>query len=586
MFLKGDLMKKEQKQILLFSNKNNGVAKPIKKPKVVFKPYSQNQEFLLPKNLEEEIDVGHVCRLISSIIDEMDLTNIYERYKGGGTSAYNPSMLLKVWILGFVNKIYSSRPLAKALRENVTFMWISGKQNPDFRTLNSFRKSLGKEIHQVFKEIVVSGIKLGIISGKDIFIDHTKVEANANKHKIIWRKNVERRQKSIDEELDDLFDYIDKVNEEEDKIFGDKDLPEKERKGFDKDKVKEIVEKINKRIKDGKVLHQKGVEIKKKVRRIAELTMKNTDYDEKKNILGERNSYSKTDIGAVAMMMKDKLSIKPAYNEGIVVENGFVINYILDDNCGDSKSFIPLMDGVIDNLGKTPETATADAAYGNEENHAYLEDKKIGNYLKYNLYHKEKSKKWRENSFRINDFLYNQETNEFTCKNNSKLVFEKEVEEKTKTGYIRKSSRYKSSEEQCSNCSFKNKCTDGKARSLNVSFEAERLKNIARQNLNSEKGKELRKRRGNEVESVFGDKKLNNRMPRFLLRGIKKVSIEAGLYFITHNIKKIHGYLNKAKDGKYEKEIIPLTNTILKNQKSFKNLVSSNFTFQTTPHLL
>ncbi len=582
MFLKGDSMRKKQKQGLLFSNKSIDFdpAKPIKKSKVVFKPYSQNQEFLLPKNLEEEITHGHVCRLISSIIDGMDLTNIYERYKGGGTSAYNPSMLLKVWILGFVNKIYSSRPLAKALRENVTFMWISGKQNPDFRTLNSFRKLLGKEIKQVFKEIVALGIKLGIISGKDIFIDHTKVEANANKHKIIWRKNVERRQKSIDEELDDLFDYIDKVNEEEDKIFGDKDLPEKERKGFDKDKVKEIVEKINKRIKDGKILRPKAAEIKKKARRIAELAGKKTDYDKKKKILGERNSYSKTDIDAVAMMMKDKLSIKPAYNEGIAVENGFVVNYVLDDNCGDSKSFIPLMDGAIDNLGKTPETATADAAYGNEENHTYLETKTIGNYLKYNLYHKEKSKKWQEKSFRLNDFIYDQEKNEFTCKNNSKLVFEKEIEEKTKTGYIKRISIYKASKAQCSKCPFKIKCTEGKARSLSFSFEAERLKNIARQNLNSEKGKELRKRRGNEVESIFGDEKLNNKMPRFLLRGIKKVDVEAGLYFITHNIKKIHEYLNKkAKENKDIKKIILQTKIISKNHRFLKKLALSNFTF-------
>jgi transposase len=562
MFLKGDLMRKKQKQTLLFSNKKVDVTKPIKKPKVVFKPYSQNQEFLLPKNLEEEIEYGHVCRLVNSIIDEMDLTNIYGRYKGGGASAYNPCMLLKVWILGFVDKIYSSRLLAKALRENVTFMWISGKQNPDFRTLNNYRKSLGKEIKQIFKEIVVLGIKLGIISGKDIFIDHSKIEANANRHKIVWRKNVEKRQKSIDEELDDLFDYIDKINKEEDQIFGDKDLPEKERKGFDKGKVKEIVEKINKRIKDEKILRQKAAEIKKKVRRTAELLEKKQAYDLKKKILGERNSYSKTDISAVAMMMKDKLSIKPAYNEGIAVENGFVVNYVLDDNCGDSKSFIPLMDGAIDNLGRAPETATADAAYGNEENHAYLEAKTIGNYLKYNLYQKEKSKKWQEKIFRVNDFVYNEKTNEFTCKNNSKLVFEKNIEEKTKTGYIKRISIYKASDAQCSKCPFKNKCTEGKARSLSLSFEAERLKSIARQNLNSETGVKLRKRRGNEVESVFGDKKLNNKMPRFLLRGIKKVNIEAGLYFITHNIKKIHEYLNKAKENNGAKKIILQTNIL------------------------
>ncbi|MBU0666470.1 MAG: hypothetical protein ABIC91_03555 [Nanoarchaeota archaeon] len=66
------------------------------------------------------------------------------------------------------------------------------------------------------------------------------------------------------------------------------------------------------------------------------------------------------------MMMKNKLTIKPAYNEGVAVENGFVLNYVVDDNRGDSVSFIPLMKGVIDNLGQTPKNTNSDSAYGNE----------------------------------------------------------------------------------------------------------------------------------------------------------------------------------------------------------------------------
>lgn len=579
-------MIKRQLQSLLFGDKKSLITGSdlLKKPKVVFKSYVQNQEFLLPKNIEEEILEGHVCRLISSVVDNMDLSYVFERYKGGGASAYNPKMLLKVWILGFVNKTYSSRLLAKALRENVTFMWISGKQNPDFRTLSNFRKSLGKEIKQIFKEIVKHGISVGIISGKDIFVDHTKIEANANKHKIVWRKQVEKRQKSIDEEIDRLFDYIDKINDKEDKIFGDKDLPEQERKGFDKDKVKEIVEKINKRIKDEKISRQKGVEIKKNIRRMGELTIKKEEYKKKKEILEERNSYSRTDIDAVAMMMKDKKNIKPAYNEGVAVENGFVVDYVLDDNCNDSRSFIPLMDKAINNLGKIPETTTADSAYGNEENHTYLENKNIGNYLKYNLYQKEKSKKWRDIKLRFDDFIYDKEKDEFTCKNNAKLVFEKEFEDITQTGFVKKMKRYLAPKGQCNDCLFKQKCTDGKARSLSVSFEAERLKNIARQNLNSEKGKELRKRRGNEVESVFGDKKLNNKMPRFILRGIEKVNIEAGIYFITHNIRKIQEYLDKKREKtqenkKNDKKILTQKIISIQNTNSYKNICFKNLTF-------
>lgn len=579
-------MKKLQMQSMLFSDRKVEIEDVMvkKKPKVVFKTYCKSQEFLLPKNIEDMIPEGHISKLIDMVIEQMNLQELYEKYKGGGASAYDPKMLLKVWVLGYLNKVYTSRPLAKNLRENVVFIWVSGKQTPDFRTLSGFRKSLGKEIKQIFKDIVKYGISTGIISGKDIFVDHTKMEANANKHKIVWKKQVERRQKDINEELDKLLDYIDKINDEEDNLFGEHDLPEQERKEFDKNKVKEIVEKINKRIKDENISRQKGNEIKKNVRRIEELTTKKEDYKNKKEILGKRNSFSRTDIDAVAMMQKDKKSIKPGYNEGISVENGFVVGFILDDNCNDSKSFVPLMNNTIDNLGKPPETTTADSAYGNEENHAYLEEKNIENYLKYNLFHKEKSKKWKEIKLRFKDFVYDEEKDEFTCKNNKKLVFEKEHEDITETGFVKKIKRYVMNEEQCCDCPFKEKCTKGKARSLNVSWNGERLKEIARQNLNSMKGKELRKRRGNEVESIFGDKKLNNKMQRFVLRSKEKVNIEAGLFFLTHNIKKIHEYFKKKREKLEEsnkkcKKILLQNGVLMQKFQFYKKCSLKNLTF-------
>ena len=83
-----------------------------------------------------------------------------------------------------------------------------------------------------------------------------------------------------------------------------------------------------------------------------------------------------------------------------------------------------------------------------------------------------------------------------------------------------------------------------------MSFQ--RLKKQARENLNSDKGKELRKRRGNEVESVFGDQKLNKLKRRYHLRGMPKVKLEAGMYYVAHNIRKIHK-INQIKSLKSRK---------------------------------
>ncbi|MBU0476973.1 IS1182 family transposase [bacterium] len=519
------------------------------KPKVVFKPYSQNQEFLLPKNVDDFIGAGHIARLISQIIDEMDLLFILDTYKGGGTSSYNPRMMLKSWILAFIYRIYSSRLVAKNLRENLSFIWISGNQTPDFHTLNDFRLRLKDDIKKIFKQIVKFALDQGIIQAKDIFIDHTKNEANANKHKIVWRKQVEKHSIRIDEELDDLFKYIDEINEKEEKTFGGKDLPEQERNGFDDEKVKQIIDKINNNVKEGKTNQEDGREQRKKVRRTKELLERKKVYNQKKHILNGRNSYSKTDHDAVGMMMKDQLTIRPGYNEGIAVENGFVLNYVISDNCADNVSFIPLMDGMIDNLGRAPENVNADGAYGTEENHRYLEKKRTNNYLKFNTYHREKSQKWRDKKIRLQNFSYDEKNNQFICPNNIKLMFVCDKQDITKTGYIRNISSYKSKEGACKYCRLKKKCLNEKnmtnTRTLQFSWLAERLKGQARQNLNSEKGKELRKRRANEVESIFGDEKLNKLKRRYNLRGIKKVSLEAGLYYISHNLRRIYTIRNK-----------------------------------------
>jgi len=534
-------------QKTLFSNKDIIVekTKPIVKKKIVFKSYSQNQDFLLPKSLHEFVEPGHIARLISDIIDKMDIDHIIKTYRGGGTSAFNPRMLLKDWILGFVNKIYSCRMLAKELRENLTFIWISGNQRPDFRTLNNFRLRLRDDIKSVFKQIVQYGIHEGIIEGKDVFIDHTKRSANANKHKVVWKKQVENQSRKIDEELDKLFDHIDKINADEEKVFGNKDLPEQERKGFDKEKIKKIVEKINKEMKDKKISREQAREEKKQLNRAIELLDRKAVYKQKKEILNNRNSYSKTDNDAVAMLMKDKLTVRPAYNEGIAVEKGFVVNYEVSNKVSDSVNFVPLMEGAISNLDRLPENVNADAAYGNEENWSFLQKNDIKNFLKYGLYRKEKIKKWKAEKLRFDDFIYNKEKDEFICKNNEMLSLVDKFEEITKTGYIRAINKYQAPEGACISCPFRALCTKSKARALELSWKGERLKQQAKENLESEKGKELRKRRGNEIESVFGDGKLNKSKDRYLLRGLSKVNIEAGLYYVSHNLRKIQTFLSK-----------------------------------------
>ena len=157
-----------------------------KHDRVTFKPYTMQQPSLLPPSLDELIAADDLVRLVNRAIEALDLQPVLARYKGGGTSSYHPQRMLKVLVYAYTQRIYSSRQIAKALRENILFMWLSGRNQPDFRTLNDFRsKTMKPVIDQVFGAVVEYLVEEGYVQLEHYFLDGTKVEANANKHKVV-----------------------------------------------------------------------------------------------------------------------------------------------------------------------------------------------------------------------------------------------------------------------------------------------------------------------------------------------------------------------------------------------------------------
>ena len=514
-----------------------------KKPrhnKVTYKKYEMSQDFLFPPSTSDYLPKNHIARLIHVIVDKMDIEYIESQYKGGGVSAYHPSMMLKVWLLGYVKKIYTSRKLEKVLQENIAFMWISGRQTPDFKTLSNFRLSLKDDIKIIFKEVVLMGLEIGIIQGKDIFIDHTKIHASANPYKITWRKNIERRLSKVDEELEILFKHIDELNEREDAHYGDESISTVKESAFDKENIHSIVDKINNSLKEGRVTKEDVKKDKKVLKKAEKLLDRKEKLEKQKEILGDRNSYSTTDNDASAMKMKRSEEIKPAYNEGIATENGFVVDYVISQNAADTVSFKELANGAIHNLGEKPEAIIADAGYGSAENYYYLKEEEIENFVKFQGYHSENK---MGDKFKLKDFTYDSTNDSFQCLNQQNLIFSHTQVRETKTGYKESTRIYKAEETSCGKCPIRAYCTTAKFRSLSVNPKLEEHKKIVRENLKSEKGIKLKKQRCFDVETVFANRKWNAANRRYLLRGKDKVSLEAGLVYLTHNIKKMFLFL-------------------------------------------
>ncbi|MEL7591219.1 MAG: transposase, partial [Anaerolineaceae bacterium] len=217
----------------------------------IFKPYEQNQAMLLPPSVEELIPETHMVRVVNRMIGEIDKRILEQQYKGGGTSAYNPQMLLKVIIYAYTQRVFSSRRIAKELRENINYMWLSGMNRPDHRTINRFRGKVMKAvIGEVFYGVIEQLMEQGYVNLESYFVDGTKIEANANRYTFVWRKSTEKNKAKLQEKVKQLLDEIDEIEVAEEEEYGDQDLEEMgEGKEIDVDQLKEAARKINERLR-------------------------------------------------------------------------------------------------------------------------------------------------------------------------------------------------------------------------------------------------------------------------------------------------------------------------------------------------
>jgi len=498
----------------------------------IFKKYNQNQTMLFPEAISDLIPENHIVRVLDEIIQKMDLSKIYSLYPGGGASAYDPEMMLKILIYGYIDNVRTVRKLEKALHENVNYMWLSGRQTPDFHTLNNFRRKLISFIKDIFSQVVDQAESLGMIKFERLFVDGTKIEANGNRHKMVWKKNAKKFKERRTEQIDELFNEIERLNDEEDALYGDENLPEFGREGLLRSpEAKAAIEKAARQASE-----KINERIKKTKRKIDKLESQKKNYEMQEQTCGERSGYSKTDIDATAMRMKDG-STRPAYNVMTACENQIVLNFEVEQNCSDSGLFTKLMDGIKDQHQKLPGNVCGDQAFGTEENYDYCKRQEMNSFLKFPSFHREQTAKFKSNSFLKENFTYDKLRDVYICPENQELIFVGLKEKKTRNGYHQVLREYKCF--NCAGCPSKEACTKAANRTIDWNEKLEKHKAVARILLKSDEGKEICRKRGSEVETPYANVKENQMFRKFRLRGLIKTTLEAGLIFMAHNIKKI-----------------------------------------------
>jgi transposase len=518
--------------------------KETTKKRASFKPYEQHQLTLLPIDLDTLIPESHMVRVVDRAIESMDTKPLFDRYPGGGTSAYNPVMMLKVIVYAYADKIYSSRKIAKATRENINFMWLTGNVQLDFMTINRFRSERLKGIiDDIFAEVVNLLLREEYIKFENYFLDGTKIEANVGKYSWVWGKSTARYKENLRKRVAEHLAAINIIEKEETDEYGSFDLPETGNgKAINSESIREAAAIIDEKLSE----NPKDKELKRAKKAIEkDYLVRMKKYEKQEEILEDRQSYSKIDTDATFMRMKEDHmkngQLKPGYNVQIGTENQFVTGYSIHRRPGDTSCMKPHLEQFKKLHGKLPDSITTDAGYGSEENYEYLAKEEVEHFVKYNTFHKEKSKKWQKDATRVQNWYYVEERDEYICAYGRYLVFIYEKKQKSDNGYESLIRVYEC--EDCKACPHRDKCVKSSNpdadRRIYVNRRLNELKGIAKAKLESEKGLEMRSKRSVEVESVFGNIKGNYGVRRFLLRGLEKVKIEWGLYSIAHNMRKM-----------------------------------------------
>jgi transposase len=509
----------------------------MSKPKrsVVFKAYTQNQAMLLPPSLDELIGADHPVRIVNQVLEKIDIEPLLKKYNGGGASSFHPRMLLKVLVFAYINNNYSSRKIEAALKENIYYMWLSGMNQPDHNTINRFRSDRLKEVlRQVFTQVVLLLSEEGLLNIKELYTDGTKIEAGANRYTFVWGKAIKTSRERIKKQLDELWQYAQNIAAAE--------LPDTDPSGFDKidaDKVEKTIEQINEALKDKPVARQVKQKLNYAKNNWADNLKK---YEEQEKILGERNSYSKTDQDATFMRMKEDHmlngQLKPAYNLQISSNNQYIVNYSLHQTTTDTTTLQSHTEIYKEQYNTTPDCITTDAGYGSEQNYQYLMDNQIENYVKYNYFDKDQSsKKDKKHPFTTDTLYYNKEKDYYVCPMGQHMKHIGTHQTKTKTGFVQTVHCYQAT--NCNGCPLRGVCHKAKGnRRIEVNHSLNAYKEQVRKNLNSEQGIYHRKKRPCDVEPVFASIKNNHYFKRFMLRTKPKTEIEAGLLALAHNLRK------------------------------------------------
>jgi len=501
----------------------------------------------MPVDMERIIDVHDAVYTFNEVVSHIDLN----RYFAGkvcrkGRPRYEREKLLKVVLFAFMEHGYPSlREIAKLCKTDIRFLWILDEMKaPTYATLCNFiNKELACSLEGIIQDINRYIFDKETVDLNHVYIDGTKIEANANKYSWVWKKSC---LKSIQREFQKATLAIQEANES---ILQYLQVKLGIREEYDPEYLKTLLSDFLKTVNMTveQFVHGSGKHKTAEQRiyeKIDSCRKKLLDYRMKVDICGDRrNSFSKTDHDATFMRVKKDYmgndQLLPAYNIQMGICDGYIAAYGIYQYASDMDCFQPLMEEFQRRYHHYPKYPVADAGYGSMNNYLYCAEHGMEKYMKFTMYEKEtKDPKYRDDPYRAVNFKVNVE-GRLVCPNGKEFYYL--YSRPVKGNQYGRTAEYYECED-CADCPLRSACTKKQTgnRIIRLNAELTVIHEEVLRNLNCTHGALLRMNRSIQAEGTYGEIKANRGYDRFRRRGIKQALLEIALISCGFNLHKYH----------------------------------------------
>ena len=521
--------------------------------------YSANEngyQLWIPLDCSIRIPENDPVRLLNAVAERMDYRQIEAAYSRYGRIEYSPKILTKILVYGYMRKIISTRKIEQACKENICFMYLlEGRKAPDHNTISRFRtNALRQEAGQeLLKQLIGMLIEAGLVDLKAVFIDGTKIEANANKYSFVWKKAQVKKMAKLNE----------RIKAELPEILKKAGLRFHIRETMQLRHLKKLMKQLKTKVKDAgiKFVYGKGNHktiLQRLVEKVEDWIAKYKQYIADIHICGDRNSYSKTDHDATFMHMKEDYmrngQLKPGYNVNVATSNEFIIGTYISADRSDVQTLIPFMKQLKNDYeGYDIKKVVVDSGYESEENYCWFEEDPVTElFVKPSNHEAKKAKKYRTDISRRENMDYDSDADTYTCAGGKLIRASYEKHSKSASGLDLTTTVYECSD--CDGCPLKEKCIrscgskkplEERHKVLYVSKRFARQRDEMEKKITSDEGILLRVNRSIQAEGTFAFAKEDMDFRRFLTRGKEKVSAEWLLLSLAINILKLHFKIQK-----------------------------------------